>query len=76
MENDLLAINSAQIIELNQTLAHIRNLSSLTFSSVNIALISHVMCHVTICSKKFLRKKSSNNIFPVMSNISDTSRLE
>ena len=28
---DLLAINSAQIIELNQTLAHIKNSSSLTF---------------------------------------------
>ena len=40
---DLLAINSAQIMELNQTLTHIKNSSSLTFSSVNIVLISHVM---------------------------------
>ena len=29
LENDLLAITSAQIMELNQNLAHIKNLSSL-----------------------------------------------
>jgi len=31
MENDLLAITSEQIMALNQNLAHIKDLSSLTF---------------------------------------------
>ena len=31
VENDLLAITSAQIMELNQNVAHILNSSSLTF---------------------------------------------
>ena len=42
MENDLLAITSAQIMELNQNLGHIKNISSLTsltFQSIDIRAI-------------------------------------
>jgi len=51
VENDLLAITSAQIFELTQHLAHIKNSSSLTFQSTDIVLTSHVIGHVTICLK-------------------------
>ena len=51
MENELLAITLSQMMALNQNLAHIKNSSSLTFSTINIALISHVICHVTILLK-------------------------
>ena len=39
-ENDLLAITSAQITELNQNVVHIKNSSSLTFSTIKIVLMS------------------------------------
>ena len=51
MENDLLAITSALMMVLNQNLAHIKNSSSLIFQSLNIVVISHVICHVTISLK-------------------------
>ena len=51
MENDLLAITSAQMMTLNQNLAHIKNSSSLTFQTINIGLISQVICHVNILLK-------------------------
>ena len=51
MENDLLALTSAQIMKLNQNLTLIKNSSSLPFESINIVFISHVVCHVTILLK-------------------------
>ena len=45
VENDLLAITSAQIMELNRNLANIKNSSSLTFGTINIVFISHVISH-------------------------------
>ena len=33
------------MMALNQNLAHIMNLSSLTFLRINIVLIGHVICH-------------------------------
>ena len=51
VESELLAITLAHMMVLNQNLAHIKNSSSLTFSTINIALISHVICHVTILLK-------------------------
>ena len=42
VENDLLAITSAQIMDLNQNLGHIKNsssLTSLTFQSIDIRAI-------------------------------------
>ena len=50
-ENDLLAITSAQIIELNQNLGHIKNSSSLTFESIDIVLISHLIYQMTVWLK-------------------------
>ena len=48
MKNDLLAITSAKMMALNQSLAHIKNSSSLTLLSIIIVLISQVICHVTV----------------------------
>ena len=50
-ENDLLAITSAQIMELNRNLANIKNSSFLTFGTRNIVFISHVIRNVTIFLK-------------------------
>ena len=64
MENELLAITLAQMMVLSQNLAHVK--------SINIVLISHVICHVTILLKKrklltnwwpVEEKKSGKNIF-------------
>ena len=51
MENDLLAITLAQIMELNRNLANIKNSLSLTFEGINIVFISHVIRNVAIFLK-------------------------
>ena len=51
MENDLLTITLAKMMALNQNLAHVKNSSPLTLSSINIVLISHVICLMTILLK-------------------------
>ena len=50
-ENDLLATSSEQIMEPESKFGAQKNLLSLTFQSINIVLIDHVMCHMTILLK-------------------------
>ena len=51
VENDLLATTSEQIMELESKFDTQKNLSSLSFQSINIVLIDHVVCHMTIFLK-------------------------
>ena len=51
MENDLLATTSEQIKEPESKFDTQKNLLSLTFQSINIVLIDHVICHMTIFLK-------------------------
>ena len=51
MESDLLATTSEQIMEPESKFDTRKNLSSLTFQSINIVLIDHVICHMTIFLK-------------------------
>ena len=51
MENDLLATTSEQIKEPESKFDTQKNLLSLTFQSINIVLIDHVVCHMTIFLK-------------------------
>ena len=51
MENDLLATTSEQIMELESKFGTQKNFLSLTFRIINIVLIDHVICHVTIFLK-------------------------
>ena len=51
MENDLLATTSELIMELESKFGTKKNLLSLTFQSVNIVLINHDICHMTIFLK-------------------------
>ena len=54
VENKFIGYNFGIDMALNQNyqnLAHIKNSSPLTFQSINIVLISHVICHVTILLK-------------------------
>ena len=46
-----MAITLAQMVALSQNLSHVKNSSSLTFQSMNIVLIGHVICHITILLK-------------------------
>ena len=50
MENDLLATTSEQIMEPESKFDTQNNFLSLTFQSINIVLIDHVICHVSIFS--------------------------
>ena len=47
-ENDLLATTSEQIMEPESKFGAQKNLLSLTFQSINIVLIDHVIFHTTI----------------------------
>ena len=51
VENDLLATTSEQINEPESKFDTQKNLSSLSFQSINIVLIDHVVCHMTIFLK-------------------------
>ena len=51
MENYLLATISEQIKEPESKFDTQKNLLSLTFQSINIVLIDHVVCHMTIFLK-------------------------
>ena len=51
MENDLLATTSEQIMEPESKFDTQKNLLSLTFQSINIVFIDHVVCHITIFLK-------------------------
>ena len=51
MESDLLATTSEQIMEPESKFDTRKNLLSLTFQSINIVLIYHVICHMTIFLK-------------------------
>ena len=51
MENDLLATTSEQIMESESKFGKKKNLLSLTFQSINIVLINHDICHMTIFLK-------------------------
>ena len=51
MENDLLATTSEQVMEPESKFDTQKNLLSLTFQSINIVLIDHVICHMTIFLK-------------------------
>ena len=51
MENDLLATISEQIMKPESKFGTQKNLLSLTFQSINIVLIDHVICHMTIFLK-------------------------
>ena len=51
MESDLLATTSEQIMEPESEFDTRKNLLSLTFQSINIVLIDHVICHMTIFLK-------------------------
>ena len=51
MENDLLATTSEQIMERESKFDRQKNSFSLTFQSINIVLIDHVICHMTIFLK-------------------------
>ena len=51
MKNDLLATTSEQIMEPEFKFGAQNNLLSLTFQSINIVLIDHVICHMTIFLK-------------------------
>ena len=57
MESDLLATTSEQIMELESKFDTRKNLLSLTFQSINIVLIDHVVCHMTIFLKILRIKK-------------------
>ena len=50
-ENDLLATTLEQIMEPESKFGAQKNLLSLTFQSINILLIDHVICHTTILLK-------------------------
>ena len=51
-ENDLLATTTLeQIMEPESKFGAQKNLLSLTFQSINIVLIGHVICHTTILLK-------------------------
>ena len=49
--NDLLATTLEQIMEPESKFGAQKNLLSLTFQSINIVLIDHVICHTTILLK-------------------------
>ena len=51
VENDLLATTSEQIMEPESKFDTQKNLLSLTFQSINIVFIDHVVCHITIFLK-------------------------
>ena len=51
MESDLLATTSEQIMEPESKFDTRKNLLPLTFQSINIGLIYHVICHMTIFLK-------------------------
>ena len=51
MESDLLATTSEQIMEPESKFDTQKNLLSLAFQSINIVLIDHVICHMTIFLK-------------------------
>ena len=51
MESDLLATTSEQIMEPESKFDTRKNLLSLTFQSLNIVLIDHVICHMIIFLK-------------------------
>ena len=51
MENDLLATTSEEIMEPESKFGTQKNLLLLTFQSINIVLIDHVICHKTIFLK-------------------------
>ena len=51
VENDLLATTSEQIMEPESKFDTQNNFLSLTFQSINIVLIDHVICHMTIFLK-------------------------
>ena len=83
--NDLLTITQAKMMVLNQNLAHIKNSSSLTLSSINIVLISYLICLATILLKivnywpigrRFKKRNRATTYFKFILNISNTSRLE
>ena len=48
MENDFLASTSEQIMKPESKFGTQKNILSLTFRSINIVLIDHVICHMTI----------------------------
>ena len=73
------------MVALDQNLAHMKKSSSLTFESINIVLISHVICHVTILLKivnywpiggRFKKRNRAITFFLFILNISNDSRLE
>ena len=51
MKNDLFATTLEQIMEPEFKFGAQNNLLSLTFQSINIVLIDHVICHMTIFLK-------------------------
>ena len=51
VENDLLATTSEQIMDPESKFDTQKNLLSLTFQSINIVFIDHVVCHITIFLK-------------------------
>ena len=51
VENDLLATTSEQIVETESKFGTKKNLLSLLFQSINIVLINHDICHMTIFLK-------------------------
>ena len=51
VESHLLATTSEQIMEPESKFDTRKNLLSLTFQSINIVLIDHVICHMTIFLK-------------------------
>ena len=51
MESDLLATTSEQIMEPESKFDTRKNLLPLTFQSINIVLIDHVICRMTIFLK-------------------------
>ena len=51
MESELRATTSEQIMEPESKFDTRKNLLSLTFQSINIVLIDHVICHMTIFLK-------------------------
>ena len=51
MEKDLLATISEQIMKPESKFGTQKNLLSLTFQSINIVLVDHVICHMTIFLK-------------------------
>ena len=51
IENDLLPTTSEQIMEPESKFDTQKNLLSLTFQSINIVLIDHVICHMIIFLK-------------------------